>query len=470
LLLPAILYDKHCDFEESGKQTANKRTERKMRNVRRFGRAATLLAVASFVALPVLAADAPASGAGPGQSSDALDARKVKELEDKVNQRDLIIRDLLRRVESLEHAQSPSSSTGSAPGSAGQQPSLNAALPVSGAALPPMNQASPAPPANSPSMPAGQAAMTPNPNMNPTPQNAPQTGSEPAMSGPGEFVVSEEDAKRALERALVQTGAALLPTGKVEFVPSLTYSFRREAFPGQIALTTTGTVFITETVTRQTAIEGGALVRVGLPFGTQAEVSLPWDYKNVQTATNVNGAGLSEHAVEVQGLGDPVFTLTKQVFTEEGLRPSVFAGATWNSNFGQVKSGLPLGTGFNEFSAGVTAVKRQDPLVFTAGLGYQYTEEHNNYKPGDQFTPSVGLFLAVSPETSIRFSQQITFAGSDEFNGQRIPGSEKTAGIFSFGLLSILGRGFIVNVTGGIGETHDAPDFFLQVGFPIRLN
>jgi hypothetical protein len=118
----------------------------------------------------------------------------------------------------------------------------------------------------------------------------------------------------------------------------------------------------------------------------------------------------------------------------------------------------------------VTAVKRQDPLVFTAGFTYQNTLENNGYKPGDQYTPSVGLVLAVSPETSLRFSQQISFTRADEFHGRPVPGTQRTIGILSFGLLSILGRGLVVNVTGGVGETHDAPDLFMQVALPIRLN
>jgi len=146
------------------------------------------------------------------------------------------------------------------------------------------------------------------------------------------------------------------------------------------------------------------------------------------------------------------------------------ASGTWNTNFGQVKNRVPLGTGFNELSGGLTAVKRQDPLVFTAGFAYQYTFAHNGFKPGDQYIPSVGILIAISPETSLRFGQQVTFERKDSLNGIAIPGSEKTLGVFTFGLLSILGRNLVVNVTGGIGETHDTPNFFFQLGFPIRLN
>jgi hypothetical protein len=36
--------------------------------------------------------------------------------------------------------------------------------------------------------------------------------------------------------------------------------------------------------------------------------------------------------------------------------------------------------------------------------------------------------------------------------------------------LSILGRGRVVNLSVGIGETPDSPNVTVQLAFPIRLN
>ena len=405
------------------------RPERRIRGCSRRGFAVTVVvALSLFGRLPASAQDA--------NSPAAMDLR------------DAIIRDLLQRVEKLERERSaPAAGAGSpnAPASMAEKPT-------------PSGQKT-----NS-SQPSTQA---PPPG---APQQAPQTSSEPAKPGPGEFTVSEEDAQRALERALVQTGVALLPLGSFEFVPSLTYQFRRISQPGQIALTSTGTVLITENVTRSTQLEAKGLIRVGLPWNAQAEFGLPWVYKGLAVASRVNGAGLSENAVDVLGLGDFTFSLTKQILAEGDVRPGLFVSGTWDSNFGQIKSHVPVGTGFDELSAGLAVVKRQDPLVFTVGFSYQRTLEHNGFEPGDQYSPSFGVILAVSPETSLRISQQISFGSKDAFNGKPIPGSEKTAGVFAFGLLSVLGPGRVVNFTAGIGETPDAPNFFIQLAFPIRVN
>ena len=134
--------------------------------------------------------------------------------------------------------------------------------------------------------------------------------------------------------------------------------------------------------------------------------------------------------------------------------------------------GRALGTdfNFNELRPSLTAVKRQDPLVFTAGFTYQTALESHGITLGDQFTPSVGMLFAVSPETSLQFSQQVTFSEPTVVGGRNIPGSESTSGILSLGILSILARGVSMQFTAGIGETRDTPDLTLILAFPIRLN
>jgi hypothetical protein len=202
----------------------------------------------------------------------------------------------------------------------------------------------------------------------------------------------------------------------------------------------------------------------------QAEIGLPYDYKHFSTASRVLGSNLSERTISANGYGDPIFTLTKQVFSEGEWRPGVFLNGTWDSDFGQTKNGISLGSGFNEFRVGTTAVKRQDPLVFTAGFTYQTALENNGVTPGDQYIPSVGMLFAVSPETSLRFAQQIGFIQPIKVGGIAVQGSDQTQGIFTVGLLSILARGVVLDFSASIGETPDAPDLSFRLAFPIRLN
>jgi hypothetical protein len=423
-----------------------------MRDFGIFGVAAAIIGALSPIVCSPASAEVNSAAAAPAssQSSPTSDAAKVKELEERIDQRDAVIRDLLQRVARLEREQTAHASA--EPGAANNAVAKTAENPT------PTRQANGS---------SQAAAQGPSPT---APRQSQQASSEPAKPGPGGFDVSEADAQHALERALVQTGAALLPQGKIELVPSLTYQFQQFSHPGLIALTSTGSVLITENATRRTEVDANALVRVGLPWDAQLEVGLPWSYKGIDVATTANGAGLSGKAVDVQGVGDLTVSLTKQILVENDLRPGLFATVGWNSNLGEVKSHVPLGSGFDELSAGLIAVKRQDPLVFRAGFNYQYSIEHNGYKPAEQYIPSAGLILAISPETSLQFNQVISFSGRDTFHGKPIPGTEKAMGIFEVGVLSILGRGRVVNFTVGIGETTDAPNVFVQLAIPLRMN
>jgi hypothetical protein len=393
----------------------------------------------------------------------ASEANTFKELQKSLKKRDALIHDLLRRVESLERQ---------APGR----------RPVSGkTANPGGNEAAPLPVAsdgNKPPQPAQQppprqgvaAPSAPSTGRQVSQAPAPQAQAQAPEAAPGQFAVSPEAAERALERALVQTGALLLPPGTVEVVPSLTYQFQQISRPSQIALSTSGTVLVTEDVLRSTSLQAGGLARVGLPWDAQVEVGAPYAYKNLTTASRALGAGLSEQSTDAVGFGDPVLTLTKQLMKESEWWPSLFASGTWNADLGQGEKGIPLGAGFHEFAAGLVATKRQDPLVFTAGFSYLTALEHNLATPGDQFTPSVGMLLAVSPETSLRAAQQLTFANKLKFNGRLIPGSQQISGVFTFGVLSILAPGLVVDLSAAVGETPDAPNLTIRLGLPIRLN
>jgi hypothetical protein len=256
----------------------------------------------------------------------------------------------------------------------------------------------------------------------------------------------------------------------MEFVPSLSYQFQQLALPGQIAVSSTGTVLITNDLIRSTQVQEGNLLRIGLPMNLQAQIGLPFAYKSISNTSRVLTSGLAETSASAAGLGDPTFTLTHQVLEESDVLPGLFLNGTYNANIGQVKHNIPVGTGFNDFNLGMTVVKRQDPVVFTGGFSYQTTLPHYNVRPGDQYTPSAGLLIALSPETSLSLGQQLTFVQPTRLSGKVVPGSEQIEGIFSAGLLSILGRGLVVNFTAGVGETRDAPDLTLQLSFPIRLN
>jgi len=361
----------------------------------------------------------------------------------RLDKRDAMIRNLRRRVNRLEHIAALR-----APDSVVPEPRLDA--------LRRMGQqvAQATPPGET--MVSAPAA---------TPAAMVQTAQSAA---PGQFAVSPEAAQHALERALVQTGALLLRPGEVEFVPSGTYQVTEFTRPDQLVLGPTGNVFVATDVLRSTLVQSQALARVGLPWEAQLEVALSYDFASSSTTTQVVGANLARRAVTGSGLGDSSLTLIKQVTHEGEWMPGIFVSGT--ANIGQMDNGLALGTGFDWFKAAVVAVKRQDPLVFTAGLAYQTNLARDGILPGDEIIPSVGMLFAVSPETSLQFVQQVAFLNNTRFRGVTVPGTSAIQGIFQAGLLSILAPGVVVNLTAAISETPDAPDLTVQLAVPIRLN
>lgn len=389
--------------------------------------------VAAFAVAISAAATAPLRAAEP----------TVDELQKRLDARDATIRDLLRRVETLEREVR-----------SGAAPAASAEARRQG--RPPVTPAAAVPPVAAP-RPAQQA------------QQQQQPGVETGGGGPGQFQVSEESAQRALERALVQTGALLLPPGVAEFVPGIGYTRRETENPGQIALLTNGQLFATQELTRQNQVEASALFRLGLPWTSQLEVSFPFDYKSVTTDNQVGGAALSAQTSDAVGIADPAITWIKQLAHEGEYRPSLFGSVGWDTNYGQRHRGIALGTGFNEVKGSLLAVKRQDPLVFTAGLGYIHSFEYAGLQPGDQYATSLGMFFAVSPETSLRISPQLTFGDETRVNGARVAGSNQVAGVMTFGILSILAPGLNMDLSTDIGVTRDAPKYAIRASFPIRF-
>jgi hypothetical protein len=396
----------------------------------------------------------------------ASEAATIKELQKQISERDALIRNLLYRVKRLERQERRTRAL--------DQRLLRQWL---GARTRPRTAADiqldqTAPPAASHDNTAPPPAASSRPASPPEPQTAEAPPPAP-QSAPGQFTVSAKAAQRALEQALVQTGALLLPPGQFQVVPSFSYQYFQFSRPNQLALSTSGTLFITQNELRTTLLQGGVLLRAGLPWDSQFEVGVPFGYKDLSITNQAAGSNLSEQGFHVAGNGDPTFTFTKQITKEHFWLPRLLISGTWEPNLGQINNKvsppLALGAGFDELRASLLAVKRQDPLVFTAGFTYQTAFSYRHITPGDEYIPALGLLFAVSPQTSLQFSQSLAIIGKTRFNGAIVPGSWSTQGIFSIGLLSILGPGIVVNPSVAIGETPDAPNLTVQIAFPIQF-
>jgi hypothetical protein len=287
----------------------------------------------------------------------------------------------------------------------------------------------------------------------------------PAPTESEEAGVADEGA-RALERALVREGGLVLPRGVTEVEPRLQYTYR--GIQGLNLVTINGAAQVAPQDLRRNEFEASVAVRRGLRGSLQVEARLPYVWIDQNRAT-ASALGESERT---SGWGDIELSLTKQLATAR--RGGVLGSLMWKSASGEHEPGrVSPGSGFHQLQAGVTAVTREDPLVFFLAPSYSWVFEREkngtNVDPGDTIGLKAGTLLAASPETSLRASFELTRSGRTRIAGADVPGSDTTVGILEVGLAKTLSRRTLLDVQLGMGLTPDAPDFRIRLAVPIRF-
>jgi hypothetical protein len=366
----------------------------------------------------------------------------VEDLQKQLRQRDELIQNLLRRVERLERrmgngAPSPAGSP------AGGKPVI--ATSRSGNQPPVATEVALHPEEGAPGAMTAQAAPPPPPT--PPPPAAPAAPGAPAAPAPGQFEVSEETAERALERTLVATGNLVVPQGFAEFEPLFSYT-RREA-PTQVLFNI-----------NRNELFPAVDVRVGLPWESQIEMFLPWNFTEQQTTdVAVSPPQLASNRWG-NAIGDLTIGGAKTILHENGWIPGLLGRVSYEIPTGpQSANGVPLVSGQDRLGVSLTALRRQDPLVFVGTGGYTKAFTTNRINPGDQANFTVGTFLATSPETTLRGVFNQNFLQDVTVNGVTLKGSNSVQSIFTFGASSILGRGILIDLQGGIGLTNSSPKY-----------
>jgi hypothetical protein len=221
---------------------------------------------------------------------------------------------------------------------------------------------------------------------------------------------------------------------------------------------------------RQNILSAGLGLRLGLPLDTQLTLGIPYNYVETSTVSRAASGELRDHGRNVTGFGDFVVSLSKQLLREGDWRPDLVTEVNWNTDTGQTERGVHLGTGFDEVTAGLTASKSQDPLVFVGGLSYTHAFGQGGVEPGDVYGLSLGAALGASPETSLRFFFDQSFVERTEAHGRGVAGSDAWVGQLSIGASSVLSRRVLLDAELGIGLTSDAPDYVFRIALPIRFD
>jgi len=288
---------------------------------------------------------------------------------------------------------------------------------------------------------------------------------KPAAS---EETAREDEAARALERTLVRSGGLVLPKGAWEIEPHLQYSYRGS---DQLRIVVVnGVAQVAQEDRKRDEVEASIGLRAGLPFSMQAELRIPYVWLREERATR----GANTESARTSGLGDLEIGLTAQLANEMRGRPALLASiratlTTGDHDFGQ----LSRSSGFPQIQAALTAVKRQDPLVFFGALTYARVFERAHggadVDPGDVFGVKVGTLLAASPETSLRAGLELQRSGRTTVSGASVGGSDTTVAVLELGLATLISARTLFDLQFGVGVTPDAPDFRLRVSLPVRF-
>ena len=309
----------------------------------------------------------------------------------------------------------------------------------------------------------------------PAPAPAPSTPasnapSSAARSAPGKFEVDEEAAQRALERTLTQAGALLLNAGTYELTPNFTY--KRTEFTSPTLLSTTNSatgasdLLLGSQRTRRNEMTVELGFRAGLPFESQFEASVPYNYTRMSQLTDLSAST----SANGNGMGDVTIGIAKTLTRESGWRPDLIGRLSYNIGNGKRKDGtVDLGSGFRQLQGEFVAIKRQDPLAFVASAFYGKTFEEDGIKPGNAMGFSLSALLAASPATSLQFGFSQIYRQKQELNGVTVSGSDQTYGIATIGASSVLSRDLTLITRVGIGLGNDAPKYTFNVALPILI-
>jgi hypothetical protein len=390
----------------------------------------------------------PGSMAAHAQTSEPT----IEQLQKEVRQRDAIIQSLVRRVEKLERQVGTGASATANPAAG---PTRSAARSQAGArprapTVATVGPAEAAPAAAGPKTASASAAGATQQaaNTNPPATNPP---------APGQFEVNPEAAERALERTLVATGNLLVPKGFAEVEPLFSYT-RREN-PTQV-------VFDLNRNELSWALD----MRFGLPWESQFEIVLPYNLAQ-QQVTDIAVAPPQQVSNKWgNSFGDLTVGLAKTFVHESGWIPDLLGRVNYEIPTGPENSNqVPLTSRRSLLAFSLTAVKRQDPLVFVATGGYTKSYQAGQINLGDQVNFLTGVFLASSPETSLRAVLQNNFVQDVRLNDITFRGSDTVQSILTFGASSILGRGILVDLQAGIGLTTAAPKYTVILSGTYRF-
>jgi hypothetical protein len=297
--------------------------------------------------------------------------------------------------------------------------------------------------------------------------------------------------------------SVLTPKGGMVVEPSLSYthsSSTQVAIEGFTIIPSIAVGLINVSEVQRDTLTGSMAFRLGLTHRLEAEVRVPYVYKNERvrerrifepTPVNITrssegyGLGDVELALRYQlnrGLeGWPFFTFNLRGKSTTGTDPfeverrelKIETDDGGQVTIGEVFKEQPTGSGFWAVEPSLTMIALSDPAVFYSNLSYLWNIERKvnseigRVDPGDGVGLSFGMGVGVNERISFSLGYDHTTVFKTE--RQNDAGLEPQfdylqVGSFQFGFSSP-----VANISLAIGATEAAPDVQLEVRRPFRL-
>lgn len=271
-----------------------------------------------------------------------------------------------------------------------------------------------------------------------------KTAAKPA---PPPALPAGEEGDRALKRALIRRGLAVLQPTAIELTPSLGWTHN-----GTEAIHSTDNLYTA-------AIDG----RAGLQDGWMIGGTAPYQFRS------------TTFAGDNAGIGDVSAHVWKQLLPPGEMLPSLIGNVTYTAPTGEnfSEASVPLGSGVHRVTGQLSAVKTIAPVAYWGSVSYthNFTRSFNGveYDRSGTYGFQAGATLAVTPKISFGTGVRFAFEGKTKRNGAKIPGSGFTSGVVQVETGVALSRDVFLLFTGAFGVTNDAPDVSLGVSLPIRF-
>lgn len=282
-----------------------------------------------------------------------------------------------------------------------------------------------------------------------------------------------KERSESIERVLQQRGSVLLPKGRLQFEPSVSWSHfssNRINIDGLLLLDVFAIGEIsTETVRRDIFMQNFSF-KYGMFDNFQADLRLPFrqEYDRI---TRTSG---SETTNSAAGIGDIDFGVSRQIGWEEGWKPDLIAsfGVKTPSGKEPYSREIGLGTGHWAVRSALVAAKSSDPAVIFGSLNYTYNVARDgidgigDVDPGDSIGYSFGTAIALSYQTAINFSFNHSLTLKTKRNGQEVVGSFLNVASLRTGMNWAINEKSSVDLGVSIGITRDSPDVTVDIRFP----